>query len=146
MWCRNCHKEVHVDAAEMAGAACPLCNRSLISGPGQTDSIRHAREILERWQSTDLFERISSTAPLTTLKQQDRAPLLNIPLGSRTILAPASAPSSAAVRSSAAVGKTTAEISSRTDASFWESLIAPPPLLAATAPPLEPLEIGRAHV
>lgn len=78
MWCRDCHREVDVKAA---GSACPLCGRALTARTRQTDDIRRAYEILERWQSSDLFERISTTAPLTTHKQQDRAPLLNIPLG-----------------------------------------------------------------
>lgn len=78
MWCRDCHREVDVKAA---GSACPLCGRALTATTRQTDDIRRAYEILERWQSSDLFERISTTAPLTTFKQQDRAPLLNIPLG-----------------------------------------------------------------
>jgi hypothetical protein len=78
MWCRDCHREVDVKAA---GSACPLCGRALTASTRQTDDIRRAYEILERWQSSDLFERISTTAPLTTFKQQDRAPLLSIPLG-----------------------------------------------------------------
>ena len=85
MWCRDCHREVDVKAA---GSACPLCGRALTTSTRQTDDIRRAYEILERWQSSDLFERISTTAPLTTFKQQDRAPLLNIPLGKPAVAAP----------------------------------------------------------
>jgi hypothetical protein len=85
MWCRDCHREVDVKAA---GSACPLCGRALTASTRQTDDIRRAYEILERWQSSDLFERISTTAPLTTFKQQDRAPLLNIPLGKPAVTAP----------------------------------------------------------
>jgi hypothetical protein len=84
MWCRDCHREVDVKAA---GSACPLCGRALTTSTRQTDDIRRAYEILERWQSSDLFERISTTAPLTTFKQQDRAPLLNIPLGRPAVAA-----------------------------------------------------------
>lgn len=90
MWCRDCHREVDVKAA---GSACPLCGRALTASTRQTDDIRRAYEILERWQSSDLFERISTTAPLTTFKQQDRAPLLNIPLGKPAT--PAAQPESA---------------------------------------------------
>ena len=97
MWCRDCHKEVDVKAAGTAGATCPLCSRPLVASTRQTDDIRRAYEILERWQSSDLFERISTTAPLTTLKQQDRAPLLNIPLGK-----PRSAPAAVAAVSAPA--------------------------------------------
>ena len=85
MWCRDCHREVDDKAA---GSACPLCGRALTTSTRQTDDIRRAYEILERWQSSDLFERISTTAPLTTFKQQDRAPLLNIPLGKPAVTAP----------------------------------------------------------
>lgn len=85
MWCRDCQREVGVKAA---GSACPLCGRALTTSTRQTDDIRRAYEILERWQSSDLFERISTTAPLTTFKQQDRAPLLNIPLGKPSEAAP----------------------------------------------------------
>jgi len=88
MWCRDCHKEVDVKAAGTSGATCPLCGRALTASTRQTDDIRRAYEILERWQSSDLFERISTTAPLTTLKQQDRAPLLNIPLTNQKPVAP----------------------------------------------------------
>jgi hypothetical protein len=80
MWCRDCHKEVNA-LADAGGMTCPLCLRTLAPAAGrQLEAIRHAREILERWQSSDLFERITSTGPLTSSKQQDRAPLLNIPL------------------------------------------------------------------
>ena len=96
MWCRDCHREVDVKAA---GSACPLCGRALTASTRQTDDIRRAYEILERWQSSDLFERISTTAPLTTFKQQDRAPLLNIPLGkpAAPVTQPESAPPSETV-------------------------------------------------
>lgn len=80
MWCRDCHKVVNA-LADAGGMTCPLCLRTLAPAAGrQLEAIRHAREILERWQSSDLFERITSTGPLTSSKQQDRAPLLNIPL------------------------------------------------------------------
>ena len=99
--------------------------------------MRHAREILERWQSSDLFEQISSTAPLTSLKQQNRAPLLNIPLGTRT--APVLGPSRVSPTAPSSISRlrSAGTISQVPDSSLWESLIAPPPLLAATAPPLE---------
>lgn len=80
MWCRDCHKEVNA-LADSSGMTCPLCFRTLAPASGRPlDAIRHAREILERWQSSDLFERITSTGPLTAARQQDRSPLLNIPL------------------------------------------------------------------
>ena len=97
MWCRDCHREVDIKAA---GSACPLCGRALTASTRQTDDIRRAYEILERWQSSDLFERISTTAPLTTFKQQDRAPLLNIPLGkpAAPVAQPESAPPSETIK------------------------------------------------
>lgn len=130
MWCRDCHKEVDVKTAGMAGTTCPLCNRTLVASTRQTDDIRRAYEILERWQSSDLFERISTTAPLTTLKQQDRAPLLNIPLGkpapvpgpAASVSSSADTPVSGPEKSQPATGR--AARIERT-ATSWESL-APP--------------------
>jgi hypothetical protein len=105
MWCRDCHREVDVKAA---GSACPLCGRALTTSTRQTDDIRRAYEILERWQSSDLFERISTTAPLTTFKQQDRAPLLNIPLGRPAVAAATTDSESVAPPVSAAIPESTA--------------------------------------
>jgi hypothetical protein len=149
MWCRSCHKEIDADTAELAGMACPSCNRPLSTNPRHTDSIRHAREILERWQSTDLFEQISSTSPLTALKKQDRAPLLNIPLGQRStpLIPPGPAISQAqsipAVPTDVDPQVLMSKTAQNLNANFWESLIAPPPLLAATAPPLNPTESAQ---
>jgi hypothetical protein len=84
MWCRDCHKEVNAQPAGAAGIVCPLCRKPLFSTSRHSDAIQQAREILERWQSTDLFEKITTTAPLTSLKQQDRSPLRTISLGPRT--------------------------------------------------------------
>jgi len=84
MWCRDCHKEVNAQPAGAAGIVCPLCLKPLFSTSRHSDAIQQAREILERWQSTDLFEKITTTAPLTSLKQQDRSPLRTISLGPRT--------------------------------------------------------------
>lgn len=143
MWCRDCHKEVDVKTAGMAGAACPLCSRPLVASTRQTDDIRRAYEILERWQSSDLFERISTTAPLTTLKQQDRAPLLNIPLGKPTP-APAavvsvSAPADAPLSTSEKSGRTHSRTARVERSSMpWESL----------SPPMSPasLSSGLPHI
>ena len=144
MWCRDCHKEVDVKTAGMAGTTCPLCNRTLVASTRQTDDIRRAYEILERWQSSDLFERISTTAPLTTLKQQDRAPLLNIPLGKPTpVPRPAASvssspdtPVSGPEKSQPATGR--AARIERT-ATSWESLAPPLSGLPRIAKPASPL-------
>ncbi len=147
MWCRECHKEVDVKSANMAGAACPVCGCTLVASSRQTDDIRRAYEILERWQSSDLFERINTTAPLATLKQQDRAPLLNIPLGKKS--APAPPPVEVPVNAASSVfldalpaPRNRVTLDSlrppvpSAEQMIWESLIAPRPLLAATAPAL----------
>jgi hypothetical protein len=84
MWCRDCHKEVNAQPVGAAGIVCPLCRKPLFSTSRHSDAIQQAREILERWQSTDLFEKITTTAPLTSLKQQDRSPLRTISLGPQT--------------------------------------------------------------
>ena len=144
MWCRDCHKEVDVKTAGMAGTTCPLCNRTLVASTRQTDDIRRAYEILERWQSSDLFERISTTAPLTTLKQQDRAPLLNIPLGKPTpvprpaasVSSSADTPVSGPEKSQPATGR--AARIERTVTS-WESLAPPLSGLPRIAKPASPL-------
>jgi hypothetical protein len=128
----------------MAGTTCPLCNRTLVASTRQTDDIRRAYEILERWQSSDLFERISTTAPLTTLKQQDRAPLLNIPLGKPTpvprpaasVSSSADTPVSGPEKSQPATGR--AARIERT-ATSWESLAPPLSGLPRIAKPASPL-------
>ncbi len=142
MWCRDCHREVDVKSSSGAGVACPQCGRLLAGVPKHNDSIRHAREILERWQSTDLFERISTTGPLTTLKQQDRAPLLNIPLGPSYATATASP-----VTKIDSVSLDAPEfppilpepLPSKLGQEVWEFLVAPKPILATTAPAADEL-------
>ena len=149
MWCRECHKEVDVKAA---GSACPLCGRTLVVSSRQTDDIRRAYEILERWQSSDLFERISTTAPLTTLKQQDRAPLLNIPLGKKTVTVPSpdAAPATVSPKPARVEPQHAVEVprnrvtleslkppTPTADQMIWELLVAPKPVLATAAPALE---------
>jgi hypothetical protein len=144
---------------------CPSCGRALSANARQTEDIRRAYEILERWQSTDLFERISTTTPLTTLKQQDRAPLLNIPLGPRSILKSTAAAEkflsgpaidlhanrdrvNASRRIDTAIPNPASQVPSlpavrvnpvpqATDQALWDLLVAPEPLLAAAAPAID---------
>lgn len=83
MKCRGCHQEFHV-APIGAAAACPHCgwreassrlsdaafpasHPAVDSRSRAQDSLRQAREILDRWQSSNLFDRISTAAPLPPL-------------------------------------------------------------------------------
>lgn len=79
MWCRHCLREVNANSTGLSGGTCPLCGRKTEPVTRQTDAIRQAREILERWQSSDLFDRISSTESLPERKQQDTEPLPGLP-------------------------------------------------------------------
>lgn len=80
MWCRHCLREVNASSTGLSGGTCPLCGHKTEPVTRQTDAIRQAREILERWQSSDLFDRISSTESLPERKQQDTGPLPGLPL------------------------------------------------------------------
>ena len=69
MWCRDCKKEIRPKVAGAASVQCPGCGRIITASvaPRSADAIRQAREILERWQSTDLFDQINATGTLTSL-------------------------------------------------------------------------------
>ena len=68
MWCSLCRTDVAVRTTGHAGGLlCSRCGHDLLSASRPTDAIRHAREILERWNSSDLFERISRTESLDAL-------------------------------------------------------------------------------
>ncbi len=71
MWCSLCRTDVAVKTTGHAGGLlCSRCGHDLLSAAKPTDAIRHAREILERWNSSDLFERISRTESLDALHTQ----------------------------------------------------------------------------
>ena len=86
-----------------------------------SDAVRQAREILERWQSSDLFERISSTGPMASSQPSSRPPL--------TITPPDAKPGIPEILPVTAL---TANFSTAADS--WELLVAPSPLLATSAP------------
>ena len=68
MWCSLCRTDVSVRTTGHAGGLlCSRCGHDLLSASKPTDAIRQAREILERWNSSDLFERISRTESLDAL-------------------------------------------------------------------------------
>lgn len=68
MWCSLCRTDVSVTTTGHAGGLlCSRCGHDLLSASRPTDAIRQAREILERWNSSDLFERISRTESLDAL-------------------------------------------------------------------------------
>jgi hypothetical protein len=51
----------------MSGAAFPASHSAVDSRSRAQDSLRQAREILDRWQSSSLFDQISTAAPLPPL-------------------------------------------------------------------------------
>ncbi len=68
MWCSLCRTDVSVrTTGHGGGLLCSRCGHDLLSASRPTDAIRQAREILERWNSSDLFERISRTESLDSL-------------------------------------------------------------------------------
>ncbi|MBC7967433.1 MAG: hypothetical protein H7Z17_16080 [Fuerstia sp.] len=68
MWCSHCRTDVSVRTTGHAGGLlCSRCGQDLLSTTRPSDAIQHAREILERWNSSDLFERISRTESLDSL-------------------------------------------------------------------------------
>lgn len=68
MWCSLCRTDVSVRTTGHAGGLlCSRCGHDLLTTPKPNDAIRQAREILERWNSSDLFERISRTESLDAL-------------------------------------------------------------------------------
>ncbi|MEJ7590474.1 MAG: hypothetical protein WKF77_02925 [Planctomycetaceae bacterium] len=68
MWCSLCRTDVSVRTTGHAGGLlCSRCGHDLLSASRPNDAIRQAREILERWNSSDLFERISRTESLDAL-------------------------------------------------------------------------------
>lgn len=69
MWCSTCRTDVSVRTTGHAGGLlCSQCGHDLLAAAKPTDAIRQAREILERWNSSDLFERINSTESLDSLQ------------------------------------------------------------------------------
>lgn len=69
MWCSRCRTDVSVRTTGHAGGLlCSRCGHDLLAATRPADAIRQAREILERWNSSDLFERISRTESLDALQ------------------------------------------------------------------------------
>ena len=68
MWCSLCRTDVSVRTTGHAGGLlCSRCGHDLRSSARPNDAIQQAREILERWNSSDLFERISRTESMDSL-------------------------------------------------------------------------------
>ncbi len=72
MWCRHCLREVSPGQGGSASLACPFCGRGLEAVTAQSQAVRQAREILERWQASDLFDRITSSDVLPEHKSQPK--------------------------------------------------------------------------
>ena len=86
MWCRHCLREVSPSQGSSAPVVCPFCGRSVEAVSAQSQAVRQAREILERWQASDLFDRITSSDVIPENKQQARVvpPALPQPEKTRT--------------------------------------------------------------
>ncbi|MFM8478133.1 MAG: hypothetical protein ACKOEO_20300 [Planctomycetaceae bacterium] len=72
MWCRHCLREVSPGHGGSASLACPFCGRGLEAVTAQSQAVRQAREILERWQASDLFDRITNSDVLPEHKSQPK--------------------------------------------------------------------------
>ncbi len=81
MWCRRCLREFQVNGGAAASAVCPLCGQMLEQASRQSQAVRQAREILERWQSSSLFDRIQETESVAPLKQQAEVAFPGLPQG-----------------------------------------------------------------
>ncbi|MEQ9406648.1 MAG: hypothetical protein RIK87_02940 [Fuerstiella sp.] len=71
MWCPHCQSETTSSTAS-ADVRCDNCGRTLSSGPAadarsQHASVQHARDILARWSSEDLLDRISALPQIPPL-------------------------------------------------------------------------------
>ncbi len=70
MWCRRCSREVRIESGRNAPSTCPFCGGNVEAVSSQSQAIRRAREILEKWQSTDLFDRINAGSSAAGTEQQ----------------------------------------------------------------------------
>ncbi|MFM7059533.1 MAG: hypothetical protein ACKO2P_21680 [Planctomycetota bacterium] len=93
MWCRHCLREVSPGHGGSATVTCPFCGRGLEAVTAQSQAVRQAREILERWQASDLFDRITSSDVVPEHKSQPRAVPAALPqpekLQPATVITPA---------------------------------------------------------
>ncbi len=68
MWCDRCQCDAPVDLATATGAVrCRQCGEVLAGGQKSSDAIRNARAILEKWQSSDILDRIKTTDEIPPL-------------------------------------------------------------------------------
>jgi hypothetical protein len=150
MWCRKCLREFQVNGGAKASAACPLCGQFLEETTRQSQAIRQAREILERWQASSLFDRIQETESVAPLKQQadvafpglpgaraaERsvpAVLPHHPVAEKTPLEAAGRGQQAALQKQPAAAISSHRSLVRELPPLPTDLLAPPPLMAAAA-------------
>jgi hypothetical protein len=93
MWCRHCLREVSPGQSSSAPVVCPFCGRTLEAVSAQSQAVRQAREILERWQASDLFDRITSSDVIPENKQQARVVPPALPQPEKTRIEPPRRPS-----------------------------------------------------
>ena len=70
MWCRQCSLESAVQEDRETGQLrCANCQAALDRPALPTDAVRQAREIISRWTSSDLLDRISSFSTIPPLSK-----------------------------------------------------------------------------
>lgn len=84
MWCPHCIREVSPGLGGSAPPLCPLCGRAVEAVTRQSQAVRQAREILERWQASDLFERITSSDVIPESKSKTRETPARLPQPERS--------------------------------------------------------------
>lgn len=68
MWCDRCQSESPTEAiASSGGLRCRRCGSIVHDAQKSGDAIRQARAILERWQSSDILDRIRTTEEIPPL-------------------------------------------------------------------------------
>ena len=59
MWCANCNADVAAEVSPGTGRVqCAVCQSELARADGIRESTKDAREILERWQNSDLMDSV----------------------------------------------------------------------------------------
>ena len=71
MWCSHCNKETtSVPTRTADGICCALCGEAYFQEKPTEDAIRQARDIIARWSSSDLLDRISTLPEIPPLHRQ----------------------------------------------------------------------------
>ena len=112
MWCRRCSRQVPAESDKNAPSVCPFCGGTVEAVSSQSQAIRRAKEILQKWQASDLFDRISGEETPDHEERQQRPAIPEITWDPK-VPAAGSHPESA---SAGAACSSTPEISSSSSA------------------------------